>query len=86
MAQHYTIPSFMEDSQAAAPSYMLTPDGTGKYSITLTDTNGILNQYSFSNTSDLTFSVSGNKLTVTANAPVSNVIGRIAVNSKLPAR
>ena len=74
MAQHYTIPSFMEDSQAAAPSYMLTPDGTGKYSITLTDTNGILNQYSFSNTSDLTFSVSGNKLTVTANAPVSNVI------------
>ena len=74
MAQHYTITSFMEDSQAAAPSYMLTPDGTGKYSITLTDTNGILNQYSFSNTSDLTFSVSGNKLTVTANAPVSNVI------------
>ena len=82
MAQHYTIPSFMEDRQAAAPSYTLTPDGTGKYSITLTDTNGILNQYSFSNTSDLTFSVSGNKLTVTANAPVSNVI--VAPTKQVP--
>lgn len=68
------IPSFMKDSRSAAPSYTLTPDGTGKYSITLTDTNNILSQYSFSNTSELTFSVSGNKLTVTANTPVSNVI------------
>ena len=73
MAQHYTIPSFMKSSRSSAPSYTLSPDGTGKYSITLTDTNGILSQYSFSNTSELTFSVSGNKLTITANAPVSNV-------------
>lgn len=54
MAQHYTIPSFMKSSRSSAPSYTLTPDGTGKYSITLTDTNGILSQYSFSNTSNLT--------------------------------
>lgn len=74
MAQHYTIPSFMKSSRSSAPSYTLSPDGTGKYSITLTDTNGILSQYSFSNTSKLTFSVSGNKLTVTANAPVSDVV------------
>ena len=74
MAQHYTIPSFMKSSRSSAPSYTLSPDGTGKYSITLTDTNGILSQYSFSNTSNLTFSVSGNKLTVTANAPVSEVV------------
>ena len=82
MAQHYTIPSFMKSSRSSAPSYTLTPDGTGKYSITLTDTNGILSQYSFSNTSELTFSVSGNKLTVTANAPVSDVV--VAPSKQVP--
>lgn len=82
MAQHYTIPSFMNDSRSAAPSYTLTSDSTGKYSITLTDTNNILSQYSFSNTSELTFSVSGNKLTVTANTPVSNVI--VAPTKQVP--
>ena len=50
MAQHDTIPSFMKDSRSAAPSYTLTPDGTGKYSITLTDTNNILSQYSYQRT------------------------------------
>ena len=82
MAQHYTIPSFMKSSRSSAPSYTLSPDGTGKYSITLTDTNGILSQYSFSNTSELTFSVSGNKLTVTANAPVSDVV--VAPSKQVP--
>ena len=82
MAQHYTIPSFMKSSRSSAPSYTLSPDGTGKYSITLTDTNGILSQYSFSNTSNLTFSVSGNKLTVTANAPVSEVV--VAPSKQVP--
>ncbi len=82
MAQHYTIPSFMKSSRSSAPSYTLSPDGTGKYSITLTDTNGILSQYSFSNTSNLTFSVSGNKLTVTANAPVSDVV--VAPSKQVP--
>ena len=82
MAQHYTIPSFMKSSRSSAPSYTLSPDGTGKYSTTLTDTNGILSQYLFSNTSELTFSVSGNKLTVTANAPVSDVV--VAPSKQVP--
>lgn len=82
MAQHYTIPSFMKSSQSAAPSYMLTPDGKGKYSITLTDTNDVLGQYFFSNTSNLTFSVSGNKLTITANDAVSDV--KIAPTKQIP--
>ncbi len=82
MAQHYTIPSFMKSSRSSAPSYTLSPDGTGKYSITLTDTNGILGQYSFSNTSNLTFSVSGNKLTVTANAPISDTV--VAPTKQVP--
>lgn len=72
MQQHYTIPSFANGTKSSAPTYELTPDGNGKYSITLTDTNHILNQFTFTNTSQLTFSVSGNKLTITANGPISS--------------
>lgn len=82
MAQHDTIPSFMKSSRSAAPSYTLTPDGTGNYSITLTDTNGVLGQYSFSNTSNLSFSVSGNKLTVAASEPISDRV--IAPTKRIP--
>ena len=74
LEQHGTIPSFMTRSKSNAPSYELIPDGNGKYSITLTDTNNILSQYTFTNTSNLTFSVSGNKLTVTANASLSDTL------------
>lgn len=72
MQQHYTIPSFANGTKFYAPTYELTPDGNGKYSITLTDTNNILSQFTFTNTSQLTFSVSGNKLTITANGPISS--------------
>ena len=72
MQQHYTIPSFANGAKSSAPTYELKPDGNGKYSITLTDTNNILSQFTFTNTSQLTFSVSGNKLTITANGPISS--------------
>lgn len=72
MQQHYVIPSFANGTKSSAPTYELTPDGNGKYSITLTDTNNILSQFTFTNTSQLTFSVSGNKLTITANGPISS--------------
>ena len=74
MQQHYTIPSFTDSSKSSAPTYELTPDGNGKYSITLTDTNNILSQFTFTNTSQLTFTVSGNKLTITANTPLSETV------------
>ena len=72
MQQHYTIPSFANGAKSSAPTYELKPDGNGKYSITLTDTNNILSQFTFTNTSQLTFSVSGNKLTITSNGPISS--------------
>ena len=72
MQQHYNIPSFANGAKSSAPTYELKPDGNGKYSITLTDTNNILSQFTFTNTSQLTFSVSGNKLTITANGPISS--------------
>ncbi len=71
MAQHYTLPSFMSSSKSSATNYTLTRNGSGKYSITLTDSNNILSQFTFTNTSELTYTVSGNKLTITANAPLS---------------
>lgn len=82
MAQHYTIPSFMSESRNAAPKYTLLPDGNGKFSISLTDTDGILGKYSFSNTSNLTFTVQGNILTVTANSPISETI--VAPTKQIP--
>lgn len=72
MQQHYTIPSFANGAKSSAPTYELKPDGNGKYSITLTDTNNILSQFTFTNTSQFTFSVSGNKLTITADGPISS--------------
>ena len=74
LEQHGTIPSFMNRSKSNAPSYELIADGNGRYSITLTDRNNVLSKYSFTNTSDLTFSVSGNKLTITANGPISDTL------------
>ena len=82
MQRHYKIPSFMTGSKSSAPSYELIADGNGKYSITLTDTNNILSQYTFTNTSDLTFSVSGNKLTITANGPISDTL--VAPTKQVP--
>lgn len=52
----------------------MTSNGSGTYSISLTDNNGILSQYSFTNTSQLTFSRSGNTLTITANGPIPETV------------
>ena len=74
MAQHYTIPSFASSSRSGAPAYTMIPNGSGTYSISLTDNNGILSQYTFTNTSQLTFSRSGNTLTITSNGPIPETV------------
>lgn len=65
MAIHNIIPSFASISRLDAPTHPLTQSGS-MWTTTLTDTNNILSEYAFANTGDLTFSVSGNQLTVTA--------------------
>lgn len=68
LANHGTIPSFSSSSASTAPTYSMTYDSSsGKYTVTLTDTNNVLSRYSFSGTG-MTVSRSGNKLTVTAAA------------------
>ena len=72
--RHSTVPSFMSKNAYRAQSVELAWDGTN-YTATLTDSNRVLSDYSFSANEDgISFSVSGNKLTITAaNAPSDSV-------------
>ena len=72
--RHSTVPSFMSKNAYRAQSVELAWDGTN-YTATLTDSNRVLSDYSFSANEDgISFSVSGNKLTITAaNAPSGSV-------------
>ena len=64
--RHTMLPSFFS-STADAGAYELKWDGE-KYSVTLTDTNGVLGDYTFtSSTAGLNFSVDGNQLTITSS-------------------
>lgn len=73
--QHTTVPSFASRSKSIELKW------NGKnYSTTINDTNGVLSNYDFSG-SGLTFSKSGNSLTITAEkAPKDDVL--ITVNKK----
>lgn len=73
MANHFVVPSFAATDKAFAQTYEMKANSDGTYSVTLTDTNNILSKCTFTNTSDLTFSVSGNKLTITSSKAISNV-------------
>jgi len=64
--RHTMLPSFFS-STADAGAYELKWDGE-KYSATLTDTNGVLGDYTFSSsTAGLKFSVDGSQLTITSS-------------------
>lgn len=68
MANHKTVPSFSAATSAAAPTHELKYNSsTGSYALTLTDSNGVLSDYDFtSSVSGVTFTRSGNTLTITA--------------------
>lgn len=72
--KHTVVPSFMDRSEEAAQTVELSWDG-GRYTATLTDTNGVLGEYAFSSAqSDMTFAVDGNDLTISAEtAPADGV-------------
>ena len=70
LENHYKIPSFSGARETLAPIIDLTYNtSTGKYSATVTDTNGVLSNYSYS-MSGVTFTRNGNSLTITADAPI----------------
>lgn len=71
---HTKVPSFCAKSLGSASSYEMKYDGNG-YSVTLTDTNGVLSNYSFSSSEPgIRFSQNGNQLTISADAPVTGTI------------
>lgn len=71
---HAEIPSFCARSMGSAHSYELKYDGT-RYTVTLTDTNGVLSNFSFSSSEPgVSFSRSGNRLTITSDTPIAGDI------------
>ena len=71
---HAEIPSFCARSIGSARSYELKYDGT-RYTVTLTDTNGVLSNFSFSSSEPgISFSRSGNRLTITSDTPIAGDI------------
>ena len=71
---HSKVPSFFAKSAGKAKNIELEWDGE-KYTATLTDTNNVLSNYSFSaGVSGIRFSVNGNKLTITADTAPSDTV------------
>lgn len=71
---HTKLPSFMAKSAGKAQNIELEWNG-GKYTATLTDKNNVLSNFSFSaSDSGIRFSVSDNKLTITADKAPGNTV------------
>ena len=83
MAKHNTIPSFMSGGKNDITKELAYKDG--KYSITLTDKNGVLSDYSFSSSDgNVKVSRSGDKLTISSAAAVSGSVRIAAKRNGVP--
>ncbi len=73
MADHSTVPSFAEALASQAKTYdMDYKDGT--YSLTLTDSNKVLSDFSYKSSGDITVKQSGNTLTLTSKKAVISAV------------
>ena len=73
LANYSTVPSFASAIASKAETYeMKYLDG--KYTLTLTDSNSILSDFSFKTTGGVSASVSGNKLTLASSNPVNDAV------------
>ena len=83
LSKHNTIPSFMSGGADDITKELSYQDG--KYTMTLTDNNGVLADYSFA-TSDSKVSVSksGNKLTITSETAFDGSVRITATRSNVP--
>lgn len=83
LSKHNTIPSFMSGGADDITKELSYQDG--KYTMTLTDNNGVLADYSFA-TSDSKVSVSksGNKLTITSETAFDGFVRITATRSNVP--
>ena len=73
LANYSTVPSFASAIASKAETYEMKYSD-GKYTLTLTDSNSILLDFSFKTTGGVSVSVSGNKLTLTSASPVNDAV------------
>lgn len=73
LANYSTVPSFASAIASKAETYEMKYSD-GKYTLTLTDSNSILSDFSFKTTSGISVLKSGNKLTLTSTLPVNNAV------------
>lgn len=73
LANYSTVPSFASAIASKAETYEMKYSD-GKYTLTLTDSNSILSDFSFKTTGGVSASVSGNKLTLTSSSPVNDAV------------
>lgn len=80
---HSALPSFMSSSSNTAQSIDMAYDSsTGKYKAELIDSNNVLSKFTFTSaTPGVSFSVSGNKLTVTSDTAPSGKVSISATKS-----
>ncbi len=69
---HLTVPSFANRLKSKAKTHAMKVS-SGKYTLTLTDSNKVLSNFSFKKTDGVSVSKSGNKLTLSASKPVNTV-------------
>lgn len=73
LANYSTVPSFASAITSKAETYEMKYSD-GKYTLTLTDSNSILSDFSFKTTGGVSATVSGNKLTLTSSFPVNDAV------------
>ena len=73
LANYSIVPSFASAIASKAETYEMKYSD-GKYTLTLTDSNSILSDFSFKTTGGMSVSVSGNRLTLTSTSTVNNAV------------
>ena len=73
LANYSIVPSFASAIASKAETYEMKYSD-GKYTLTLTDSNSILSDFSFKTTGGVSATVSGNKLTLTSSFPVNDAV------------
>lgn len=73
LANYSTVPSFASAIASKAETYEMKYSD-GKYTLTLTDSNSTLSDFSFKTTGGVSATVSGNKLTLTSSNPVNDTV------------
>lgn len=73
LVNYSTVPSFASAIALKAETYEMKYSD-GKYTLTLTDSNSILSDFSLKTTGGVSASVSGSKLTLTSSNPVNDAV------------